>query len=167
MFYKRPPQLTDTALDAIFEEGYTFQNVRSSKMSDAYNLLEDMRKRYISRKDVDIKDEFLHLLSLHDIKPRGIDGGELKQINSSIPKSINNAFVIGLRYLKENGTYTEDHFLCRIGIEPGIEKSYYKRRLEYKMPEYWGTHKYQGPFDTSNTREYSLTQVNTISYWIR
>lgn len=61
----------------------------------------------------------------------------------SIPISKKNCFVFGVRYMKPDGTYTEDHFLFEEGktkIEKGSGK---KKWLEKILPEYKGAHKLQ------------------------
>lgn len=116
---------------------------------------------------MDIKSEISHLLGQHGIKLRQRDG-ELKQINVSIPNSIEDAFVIGLRYLKTEGTCTEDHFLCQKELVPGITpleiEPHYKRRLEFRLPEYRGTHKQQVDFTQPATTDKIITSVNTITF---
>lgn len=68
------------------------------------------------------------------------DDGKLHQLTVSIPTSRADAIVIGLRYIKQDTTYTEDHFLFEIDqpivYHPG-------KRLEKILPEYKGTHKIQ------------------------
>jgi hypothetical protein len=48
--------------------------------------------------------------------------------------------LIGLRYLKKDKTYTEDHFL--FGKGHAITK-FYQGKAEKILPEYKGTHKLQ------------------------
>ncbi len=61
----------------------------------------------------------------------------------SIPISRKNCFVIGIRYIKPNGTYTEDHFLFEEG-ETEIKKGNGKKKwLEKILPEYRRSHKLQ------------------------
>jgi hypothetical protein len=61
----------------------------------------------------------------------------------SIPASKKNCFVLGIRYKKPNGTYTEDHFLFEEG-ETEIKKGNGKKKwLEKLLPEYKGSHKLQ------------------------
>lgn len=61
----------------------------------------------------------------------------------SIPVSRKNCFVIGIRYIKPNGTHTEDHFLFEEG-EVEIKKGSGKKKwLEKQLPEYKGSHKLQ------------------------
>lgn len=66
--------------------------------------------------------------------------GKLTQINISVPVSKKSAIVVGLRYIKKDGTKTEDLFLFEKGkkIVTG-----YKGLLEKLLPEYKNTHKLQ------------------------
>lgn len=135
-------------------------------MNDAYLLLESIWKRRLGGEVVDIEREVLGLLSRQGIKIRQ-DDGELKQINLSIPTSTENAFVIGLRYIKRDGTYTEDHFLCQKDIEPSTKRleiePHYRGRLEFKLPEYRDTHKQQVALTETGIEGGNITQINTIS----
>ena len=66
--------------------------------------------------------------------------GQLVETNFSIPKSKQNSFVLGLRYIKRDKTFTEDHFL----FEKDKSIIYFRgKRLEYLLKEYTGTHKKQ------------------------
>jgi len=55
-----------------------------------------------------------------------------------VPKSMKDALVLGIRYQKKGGTFSEDLFLFRKG-KP-IQKGY-RGELEKIVPEYKGTHK--------------------------
>jgi len=110
--------------------------------------------------------EVVTLLSEQDIKLRQ-DDGDLVQINISIPTSLNDSFVIGLRYLKRDRALTEDHFLIKEEIEPDEKKIqvFYKGKLELQVLEYEGTHKQQVDFSqivSGNNVAYH-TPINTIS----
>ena len=90
----------------------------------------------------------------------------MKQITLSIPTSKGNSFVIGLRYIKNDGTYTEDHFLCEkegVGLKGEVITYHPKRRLELALPEYTGTHKEIPDFDAVKNAK-SLTDVSSQSY---
>ncbi len=110
--------------------------------------------------------KIIPLLSQHGIKLRQRDG-ELKQITLSIPTSKENSYVVGLKYIKIDGTYTEDHFLCDsngVSIK-GKEIVYHpKRKLEYLLPEYKGTHKEIPDMNIENKINNS-TDVTTLSYY--
>lgn len=140
--------------------------INSKKMSNVYRVLQDLWTSYL-RSEQNIEQDILDLLSRHGIKVRQ-DDGDLKQITVSIPTSIDNAFVIGLRYVKADGTRTEDHFLCqedadKNGVPIEIEPQY-KGRLEFRLPEYRGTHKQQADFGRPVAQLDAVTQVNTITY---
>lgn len=77
------------------------------------------------------------LLNEHGIKLRNKDG-KLYQVNVSLPKTKSNSIVVGLRYIKEDNTFTEDLFLFENGFNL---KAFYKAKLENILPEYKGTHK--------------------------
>jgi len=138
-------------------------------MNMTYAVIEHIWKRCLADEEVDVGEDILALLSRQEIKTRQIDG-VLRQINLSIPTSINSAFVIGLRYIKNDGTCTEDHFLCRNDIEPSMTQlsiePHYGRRLEIRLSEYRGTHKQQVDITHVDKRDAQVTQVNTISYLI-
>ncbi len=136
-------------------------------MSETFSALENIWKRFHGGEFVDIECDILGLLSRQGIKIRQLDG-QLKQINLSKPTTTENAFVIGLRYVKADGTCTEDHFLCLKNIEPSATrleiKPHYKRRLEFRLPEYRCTHKQQVDFTQPAVKDSTTTHVNTISY---
>ena len=136
-------------------------------MNEAYSAIERIWNRHVSGNGLDIKREILGLLLQQGIKTRQNDG-KPKQINISNPTSIQDAFVVGLRYIKNDGTQSEDHFLCRKGVAPNTTRleiePHYKRRLEIELPEYRGTHKQQVVFATTNINNSYITQVNTITF---
>jgi hypothetical protein len=78
--------------------------------------------------------------------------------------------VVGLRYIKMDGTYTEDHFVCSknqaSNLEPVEIERYYKGKLERKFQEYKGTHKQQIDPERLAVHDSRISQVNTISYFI-
>lgn len=79
------------------------------------------------------------ILRKYNIKLRQKDG-RLYSVNISIPKSKSNCILVGLRYIKNDKTYTEDHFLFEEN-EPIV--TFYKGKLEKVLDEYKGTHKQQ------------------------
>ena len=83
--------------------------------------------------------DVLALLEDYGIKVRQEDGS-LHSVNISIPKAISDSIVVGLRYKKQDSTYTEDHFLFR--AEHNLT-AYYKGTFERVAPEYDGSHKDQ------------------------
>lgn len=84
-------------------------------------------------------DSTIKLLEKYGFKLRQKDG-VLYSIIISYPKTIQNSIVVGLRYVKKDGTYTEDHFLF---TEDNPIKAFYKGSIEKILPEYKGTHKDQ------------------------
>ncbi|MCG2722726.1 MAG: hypothetical protein L6290_12055, partial [Thermodesulfovibrionales bacterium] len=88
------------------------------------------------------------------------------QINISIPTSIKNSYVIGLRYVKKDGTHTEDHYLIKREIKENDKEIVYLRgqRLEKLLIEYRGTHKQQIdiPQIENNSNSSAYTPINTI-----
>ena len=83
--------------------------------------------------------DVIDILKNHNIKLRQKDG-ELYSVNFSIPKSKSNCILVGLRYLKNDRSYTEDHFLFE---KDKIIVTFYKGKLEKVFEEYKGTHKQQ------------------------
>lgn len=137
-------------------------------MNQTYIAIERIWVQLVDGKSVDIENEILGLLSRAGIKPRQ-DDGELMQINLSIPTSIEAAFVIGLRYIKKDSTFTEDHFLCQRDSQavtnPMEIAPYYRGRLESLLSEYVCTHKQTILLPPSRASFVDLPiQVNTISY---
>ena len=138
-------------------------------MNRTYSVLEVLWNRYLAGERQILESEVPRLLSEGDIKLRA-DDGELKQITISKPTTIQDSFVVGLRYSKRDGTHTEDHFLCRKNQESSLEpveiERHYKGKLERELPEYKGTHKEQVDFSRVVVIDSPVTQVNTISYLV-
>lgn len=93
---------------------------------------------YVGIKDKWAKD-VIGILQKYNVKPRQKDG-QLYSVNISIPKSKSNCILVGLRYIKNDKTYTEDHFLFE---ENKSIVAFYKGKLEKILGEYKGTHKQQ------------------------
>lgn len=83
--------------------------------------------------------DVIGILQKHDIKLRQ-KNGKLYSVNISIPKTKSNCILVGLRYIKRDETYTEDHFLFEQN-KPIIV--FYKGKLQKIFTEYEGTHKQQ------------------------
>lgn len=83
----------------------------------------------------------IQLLQDENIKLR--PNAQLVQKNFSIPQSITDCIVIGLRYQKEDMTFTEDHYLFEDGIDYIQKGNGKKKWLEKKLKEYSGAHKLQ------------------------
>jgi len=112
-------------------------------MSDPYFEMEDIWARYLAGDRSKTSIDVLDLLTRQGIGLRQKDG-ELRQVTSSKPTSIPHGFVIGLRYVKRDGSLTEDHFAVEAGQK--IVEPHYRGTLERKWPEYRGTHKQQVVF---------------------
>ena len=84
---------------------------------------------------------FIEVLNKYGIKLRDKDGKFL-ELTYSIPKSIPNSILIGIRYVKDDGSHTEDHFLFE---QDKSIRRFYKNQIEKVLPEYKGMHKRQVP----------------------
>lgn len=93
---------------------------------------------YAGVKEKWVKD-VVEILQKYNIRLRQRDG-RLYSVNISIPKSKNNCILVGLRYIKSDKSYTEDHFLFEKNKQI---MSFYKGKLEKALGEYKGTHKQQ------------------------
>lgn len=128
-------------------------------MNGAFGELERIWNQCVAGGQKNMETEVLALLQTQGIRLRQ-DDGELRQITLSKPISLASAFVIGLRYIKRDGTQTEDLFL----IEKGCPiTGYYKGSLEKRLPEYKGTHKDTVTFTLVAGEPPPTTSVNTIS----
>ncbi len=110
--------------------------------------------------------KIIPLLKNYGIRLRQNDDS-LKQITFSIPTTKENSYVVGLRYIKNDGTFTEDHFLCEsegVGLKGEEIVHHPKRKLEYKLPEYKGTHKEIPNVNAVQTTKL-ITDVRTHSYF--
>jgi len=109
-------------------------------MSDnSYNQLKKITDEFYSDKRNKYAQDVLILMSNYNIKPRQKDGA-LHSVNISIPKSKPDSILVGLRYIKQDKTCTEDAFLFEKG--KSIER-FYRGRIEESLPEYKNTHKEQ------------------------
>ena len=86
--------------------------------------------------------EFVQILGADDIKPRQKDGVP-RRATLSIPTSKEYIFVLGLRFQKKDGTYTEDAY--KIEEEKTIQYLN-KGEIEKLFLEYKDTHKRQGDY---------------------
>jgi hypothetical protein len=128
-------------------------------MNDPYAELESIWVRFVDGDRSNTENDILALLSYQGVQVRQ-DDGELKQLTVSKPTSVQNAFVTGLRYIKRDGTQTEDHFLFQKGRP--VDR-HYKGTLEQMLPEYGETHKQQVLFTFVADAPTPLTSVNTIT----
>ena len=110
--------------------------------------------------------EIIPLLENNGVKLRQHDG-ILEQITLSKPTVKENYFVIGLRYIKNDSSFTEDHFSCEKGNTGlrGQEIIYHpKRKLENLIYEYKGTHKEVPIYTNQDTK--IVTDVSTHTYFL-
>lgn len=84
-------------------------------------------------------NQIIDLLASHGIRIR-TDDGHSPEITVSYPKSLPGGIIIGLRYIKNNGTKTEDLFVFE---QDQPIQVHYKGRLQKIFPEYAGSHKLQ------------------------
>ncbi len=106
-------------------------------MDNSYEEFKSITDKYYTDWQMPDIDVFVKLLNRHGIKLRDKDGA-LHEATFSVPKSMKDALVLGIRYQKKGGTFSEDLFLFRKG-KP-IQKGY-RGELEKIVPEYKGTHK--------------------------
>ena len=132
-------------------------------MSDAYAEVEAIWNRHVGGDHSKTKDDVVALLASQDIRLRR-DDGELRQVTISKPTSVSNAFVIGLRYHKNDGSQSEDLFFVERG-RPIVP--HYRGSLEGKLLEYRGTHKQPVPSTLVVDVPLPPTAVNTLSLLTR
>lgn len=119
-------------------------------MESKYETIRKLHCNVSDYGNAELLEEALSLLETWGIKSRA-DDGELSQINISNPES--GIFVVGLRYLKRDRTYTEDLFVIN-AQKPNEVSKYYKGKYERENIEYKGTHKQQ------NISLFPFTSVN-------
>jgi hypothetical protein len=112
----------------------------------------------VDSNNAEVLREIPSILNAWGIKCRG-DDGQLVWVNFSIPKSVDDTIVIGLRYQKRDQTVTEDIFELNRS-SPERVYSHYKGMYETYRPEYQGTHKFQ------NAGTHSFTTANTCCLFI-
>lgn len=108
-----------------------------TKMENSYKAFKTITDKYYTDWKMPKIDTSIELLNRCGIKLRKKDGA-LREATFSVPKSMGDALVLGLRYQKKDRTFSEDLFLFRKGnpIQRG-----YRGKLEKIIPEYRGTHK--------------------------
>lgn len=109
------------------------------KNGNPYNELKSLTDAVYSGKQEKYGKQVIGILSKYSIRKRQKDG-VLHSINISIPRSKKDSILVGLRYLKKDKTYTEDHFLFK---RSHIIAKFYQGKVENILPEYKGTHKLQ------------------------
>ena len=128
-------------------------------MKDAATELDLIWARCTSCGQRDIEEDVLSPLDSEGILLRQRDG-VLKQITLTKPTSVNSAYVIGLRYIKQDGSHAEDLFTVAKGEQI---RRYYKGSLQKHWPEYADTHKQQVTFALVENEPAPTTAVNTIT----
>jgi len=107
------------------------------EIMDAYEEFKSITDKYYTDWQMPQIDVLIELLKQHGIELRKKDN-QLYEATFSVPKSLSDALVLGMRYRKDDGTFSEDLFLFQKG-KP-IRKGY-RGKLEKIIPEYKGTHK--------------------------
>ena len=110
--------------------------------------------------DVEAFEQVVDILAREGIQPRR-DDGTLRQINLSVPTMRRDVIVAGLRYVKRDGTHTEDHFVFDLGSPSTVDR-FYRAKLEGVFSESRGAHKQRADFDS--VPNYGLTFPNTITF---
>lgn len=127
-------------------------------MKTKYDQLKHVHDIAFRTNDAKMLREVPTLLNSWGAKCREKDG-KLFWINLSIPTSIGGTITIGLRYMKNDQTLTEDIFEICSGTPMVIDK-YYKGKYQNTRPEYSRTHKMQ------NVQESSFTSANSFSLYL-
>lgn len=128
-------------------------------MKDAVATIEALWDRCTAAGQKDIENELIDLLKDHGISLRQRDG-HLKQISLTRPTIVNSGYVIGIRYVKRDGSQAEDMFTVRQGQRI---QAHYRGSLQKMLPEYDGTHHRQVNFASVESEPPPTTPVNTIS----
>src|SRR4029079_14672026 len=95
-------------------------------MKNAFSDTKSIWEHAIQEDRKNMAQEVVNLLLDHGIRIRQ-DDGQLRQVTLSKPSTINSAFVVWLRYDKDDGTQTEDLFRVESGQSI---KPYYKGALQ-------------------------------------
>ena len=106
-------------------------------MDNSYAEFKTITDKYYTDWQMPNISVFVELLNRHGIQLRERDG-ELHEATFSVPKSMKDALVLGIRYQKKDGTFSEDLFLFCKGKQ--IQRGY-RGELEKVISEYTGTHK--------------------------
>lgn len=111
-------------------------------MDTSFDELKNIMDRVYSGSAItqaEFHDQIVTLLANHGTGLRQ-DNGINPEVTISHPTSLPGSMVVGLRYTKNDGTKTEDHFL----FQPGQPiQRHYKGNLEEVLLEYKDTHKLQ------------------------
>jgi hypothetical protein len=106
-------------------------------MNNPYEEFKRITDKYYTNWQMPDIGVFIDLLDQYGIKLRQKDG-ELHEATFSVPKSRKDAIVLGMRYQKKDGTFSEDLFLFEKGKSI---KNGYQGKLEKILPEYKDMHK--------------------------
>lgn len=129
-------------------------------MDNAYDRIADIWRK-CTPTDASPLLEFIPLLYECHIKPRQ-HGDILMFITLSLPARPGE-WVIGLRYQKSDGTWSEDHF-DSTSQRDGMKLNHHKKRkLEWNRPEYLGAHKAAPGFGPPKDNEF-VTDPSTYSF---
>jgi hypothetical protein len=126
-----------------------------SCMEDSYVRIESIFEREVKQKGfVTMPNTISFSVNTHEFSEciqilndcgrnlRGKDGVP-KRATLSIPISIKDIFVLGIKYQKRNDTLTEDHFTFEPDKPP---EPYYKGKMQKLLTEYKDTHKRQSDY---------------------
>lgn len=106
-------------------------------MDNSYEDFKAITDQYYTDWKMPPLQVFVDLLTKYGIQLRSKDG-LLQEGTFSVPKTESDALVLGMRYKKNDDTFSEDLFLFRKN-QP-IKRGY-KGAIEHILPEYKGTHK--------------------------
>ena len=106
-------------------------------MDNSYIEFKAITDKYYTDWQMPSINIFSKLLSRYGINLRQKDG-VLHEATFSVAKSMPYALVLGIRYQKKDGSFSEDLFLFH--KDKQIQQGY-KGKLEKIIPEYIGSHK--------------------------
>ena len=124
-------------------------------MESKYGTIKELHHKAHETGKAELLKDVPSLLDSWGVKLRA-DDGVISQVNISNPA--NGVLVIGLRYIKNDGTFTEDIFEFNSSKPHEIAK-FYKGKYERERTEYKSTHKQQ------NVSLSPYTSVNTCSFY--
>ena len=127
-------------------------------MNTKYIQLRDIHDLAVKANDAEMLREIPQLLNSWGFRCRDKDG-QLLWTNLSVPTSIGETITIGLRYMKEDRTLTEDIFEVS-SSSPDSVNAYYKGKYQRVRPEYTGTHK------EHKVKTESFISVNSCSLYL-
>ena len=127
-------------------------------MNTKYEQIKNIHKTAIESHDANELRKIPSLLNEWKFKCRE-DDGELLWTNLSMPESIGETIIVGLRYRKRDTTFTEDIFEIS-AKNPNEVKAYYTGKYQKHCPEYKHTHKLQ------DVEARSFISVNSCSLYI-